>query len=110
MQAKRTGGRPLASADDRLPVSAARTGSDSIHGKVRAKPAPRRKARRETPNAAESGDSRRTMRLAVGMDAFSRCGGRGCACCGRLCSAAMAELSALDDIDDQIGDFAFARS
>src|SRR5262245_57950971 len=108
MQAKRTGGCPMTLADDRLPVSAARAGRDSSHGSVRAKPAPRRKARRDTPAAAGSGHSRRTIRLAVGMDALSRCDGRGCGGSRCLCSAPMAELTALDDIDDKIGDFAFA--
>src|SRR5262245_62625682 len=95
MHAKRTGGRPMASAEDRLPVSAARTDRDSSHGRVRAKPVPRRKARRDTPGSSQE-------RLAVGMDAFSRCGDRGGG--GGLCSAAMAELTALNNIDDKIGE------
>ncbi len=48
MQPNRTGGRDDVGVELRFPVSAARTGIDSIQGNANETPAPRRKCLRET--------------------------------------------------------------
>src|SRR4051794_36198877 len=97
MQAKRSGGSAAGSPGARLPESSATSGSDSSHGKASARPAPRRKVRRETPCA-------RSNRLAAAMGRLSCWFSR-----EHRLTAAKTELFAGDDIDNQIGHRSLAR-